>query len=281
MTKQKALQPIEQREVPFYGDQIVAVRVEGSKIYVPIRPICDLLGINWATQFRKLRDDDILSEVSMSVVIRQQTSPNSKQPKHSEMVCLPLDYLNGWLFAINAKRVKASVREGLLRYQREAYRVLFEAFTKNEVTHQSIDVELEALLASDDPSAVAYRHAMAIANIAREQLVMKAQYDARLNSAEAVIADNVTRLDAIEAELGNPERFISVAQAADLSQAVRAVATIFSKHTGQNEFGAVYGELYRRYSINSYKRLPERKLEEAIAWLRDWYSDLTDEDVPF
>lgn len=40
----KALSVIEQKVVEFYGDEIVAVRVENGTIYVPIRPICDLLG---------------------------------------------------------------------------------------------------------------------------------------------------------------------------------------------------------------------------------------------
>ena len=48
--------------------------------------------------------------------------------KRREMVCLPEDRLQGWLFKINANRVKAASRDRLIAYQREAYRVLHEAF---------------------------------------------------------------------------------------------------------------------------------------------------------
>ncbi len=45
------------------------------------------------------------------------------------MLCIPLDYLNGWLFGVNASRVKADVREKLIAYQRDCYRVLARHFT--------------------------------------------------------------------------------------------------------------------------------------------------------
>jgi hypothetical protein len=47
MNDEKTLVPIEQKTVEFYGDQIVAVRLKDGAIYVPIRPICELLGNEW------------------------------------------------------------------------------------------------------------------------------------------------------------------------------------------------------------------------------------------
>lgn len=35
---------IEQKTVEFYGDEIVAVRAKEGDIFVPVRPICELLG---------------------------------------------------------------------------------------------------------------------------------------------------------------------------------------------------------------------------------------------
>lgn len=50
--------------------------------------------------------------------------------KKREMLCLPLDYLNGWLFGVDAKRVKPEIRERLLTYQRECFRVLNDHFNR-------------------------------------------------------------------------------------------------------------------------------------------------------
>ncbi len=52
--------------------------------------------------------------------------------------------------------------------------------------------------------------------------------------------------------------------------------------TGRNEFGGVYGELYREFGITSYKLLPANRFEEAMHWLGDWYAQVTGSDeVPF
>jgi hypothetical protein len=54
-----------------------------------------------------------------------------------------------------------------------------------------------------------------------------------------------------------------------------------SKQSGRNEYGGVYGELYRKFSITSYKLLPAAKFQESMSWLTDWYGSITDKDVPF
>jgi len=69
------------------------------------------------------------------------------------MVCLPLDYISGFLFGLNADRVKPELRERVLRYQRECYKVLAEAFQDKRLTSNS---DFEGLLASDAPADPAY-----------------------------------------------------------------------------------------------------------------------------
>jgi hypothetical protein len=53
-----------------------------------------------------------------------------------------------------------------------------------------------------------------------------------------------------------------------------------SKASGHNEYGGVYGELYRRYQIPGYRELPAGKYEDAIGWLNEWLQSITG-DSPF
>ncbi|MCZ7672384.1 MAG: phage antirepressor N-terminal domain-containing protein [Chloroflexi bacterium] len=49
----KTLVPIEQKQVVFYDDEIIAVLVQlkgAEKVYVPVRPICEFLGVSWTGQ---------------------------------------------------------------------------------------------------------------------------------------------------------------------------------------------------------------------------------------
>ncbi len=44
------------------------------------------------------------------------------------MLCLLLDYINGFLFGINARRVKPELRDRIITYQQGCYQVLAAAF---------------------------------------------------------------------------------------------------------------------------------------------------------
>jgi antirepressor protein len=50
------------------------------------------------------------------------------------ITCAPLEYLPGWLFGIDANRVKPELRDGIIRYQRECFRILWQAFQSRAAT---------------------------------------------------------------------------------------------------------------------------------------------------
>lgn len=272
MSDGKALQPIEQKQVLFYEDTITAVLVEidGKKVvYVPLRPICDYLGLSWPGQRERMVRDVVLAEALMSVrVTRTDINPHKTQPHNSEMVCLPLEYLNGWLFGITATRVKEEIRDRLIRYQRECYRVLADAFL-------TPGPSFSELMEVADPNVVeAYQIARAVMKLAQSQIELESRLNNRLN-------EHHQRLESIEAQLGAPGRSISPEQATNISQAVKAIAMFLSKKDKSNQYGSVYGELYRKFGIPTYRELPAGRYEECMDWLRSWWQELTNDSVPF
>lgn len=79
------------------GVDIVTVDRDGE-IFVPIKPICEAIGIDVESQRDKIQADEILNSVA---VFCTATGADGKQ---YEMHCLPLRYTYGWLFTINPKR---------------------------------------------------------------------------------------------------------------------------------------------------------------------------------
>ena len=60
------------------------------------------------------------------------------------MLCLPLEYLNGWLFGIEEKRVAAEIR-ALVTYKREAYGALFNYLVKGfALNHTKLESDEDA-----------------------------------------------------------------------------------------------------------------------------------------
>ena len=266
---QAALIPIEQKEVLFYGDTLIAVRAlsanaKDSQIYVPIKPISDALGLNWSGQHARINRDEVLSQEAALIRIDTGNIVGGRP----DQLCLPLDFIPGWLFGVQVSRVKEELRDKVLLFRRECYRVLNEAFQQGKL---STSPAFSELLDADSPAVRAYHMAVAVMEMARNQVIMESRID-----------EHEYRLELLEAQLGDESRTVSQAQAVQISQAVRAIAMLWSNETGRNEYGAVYGRLYQRFEVTSYKLLPAARFEEAMKWLTGWYLDVSgSEDVPF
>ena len=262
-SKSRTIETVEQKTVLFYDDELVAVRGDDRQVYVSLAHMCEVIGIDRRSQVRRIRQHMVLGE---GYYLGDVDTPGGRQ----QMGLLRVDLVPMWLATLDAKRVGAEIEDKLLRYQKEAAKVLWEAFQEGRLTAAPT---LDELLHSDSPAAQAYRMAMAIADMARTQLLFEAQVESRMEGVEQ-------RLEQLEARIDEPRRTVSSSQASQISQAVKAVAMQLSKKTGRNEYGGVYGELYRRFEITSYKLLPASRFEEAMAFLNQWHASLTDE-TPF
>lgn len=274
------LVPLRQEMVEFYGDQLTGVLVphaDGRAVWcVPLRPICDYLGVDWASQWRRTQRDPVLGATVISVVITTTQKPG-RGHRDRAVLCLPLEYLPGWLFGINASRVRADLAEKITRYRRECFRVLCEAFAP------------DLLPPADAPSVTpdlhlatqAVEQARALLALAEQQLAIE-QDLARVRSKQEVMAEYLrgfitrtnTRLDVLELHLPAGDT-ISEAQAAEIALAVKNLGSVLPGQGGMNGYQRVYAELYRRYGLSSYKHLPAARYPEALAWLRGWYAELT------
>ena len=121
------------------GIDIVTVELDGE-IFVPIKPICEAIGIDARAQRDKIQSDEILSSTG---VLSTSVAADGKE---REMFCLPLRYVYGWLFTINPKNVAPGACETVARYRRECYDVLYEHFTGSmRRTIETNNAEIELL----------------------------------------------------------------------------------------------------------------------------------------
>lgn len=104
------------------NQQIVVI--ENGEKRVPVKPICEALGIAFQSQNERLKSDPILSSV---VTLSVTTGADGKR---YEMVTIPFKYVFGWLFRIDSRNVKEEARESVLKYQMECYDALYNHFTE-------------------------------------------------------------------------------------------------------------------------------------------------------
>lgn len=105
--------------VNFHNQTLITLEKDGNH-YVAMKPICENIGLDWASQFTRIKRDEVLNSV---IVMITTTGADRKIYK---MLCLPIQYLNGWLFGVDTNRVKAEIKETLITYKKECYQALFD-----------------------------------------------------------------------------------------------------------------------------------------------------------
>jgi hypothetical protein len=259
---------VEQKSVEMYGDDVTAVRCDDSQIYVSISHMCGALGLDAQAQRRRMNRHKVLQ--AGVVGLDNLMTAGGLQSGYA----LRVDLVPLWLSGVQVTAVKEEIQEKLYNLQVNAGRILWEAFQVGELT---IEEEFDQLLQQDSLAVDAYKTAVALVKLAKNQILLEAkisQHDTRLDDLDR-------RLTNMEADLHDADRTISEEQATQLSQAVRAIGLHLTQSSGQNQYGKVWGEFYRKFGVSKYRNLSAAKFDAAMRFLADWYTQLTDETLPF
>ena len=124
-------------QAKFLGLDITVINHE-DRPYVPMKQIAENIGLVWHAQFERLQRNEVLSQ---GVRIIRIPSNGGEQ----EAVCLPLHYLNGWLFGVKPSRVKPEIKAKLIEYQKECYEVLWDYWTLGIAKWENIRQQREVL----------------------------------------------------------------------------------------------------------------------------------------
>jgi hypothetical protein len=336
---QTVLTPLEERRVDFYGDEITAALVSlpdsQNQVYIPIKPICDYLGLDSQAQVRRIRRDPVLSEYLKGIAIMATPSEGKRSTGGVQTVlALPLEMLPGWLFGIDANRVKPELKDKVIRYQRECFKALWRAFEAEVLgltakaeelavspdqeidDYEAAEAALEQQLAERGPSASELallqirEMGLSIARMAEQQLEIEREVqrahnrldlardfvrtlqrrigatEQRLGAAEGKLGEVEDRLETVEDRLSPPQGYITDDQAATIAAEVKAFAELLTENEAKsevkatqgmenkkkphNQYSAVFAELYRRFSISTYKLIRLSQYPAVLQFLADW-----------
>jgi len=131
---------------------------------VAIKPICQALGVNYESQFTRLKTDPILSSTIATVAMV------GADGKNREMTSIPLRYVFGWIFRIDSRNVSETAREAVERYQLECYNALYNYFTRHEEFLEYRQTLIDERLAAYDAARSDFRSAKEVVNEARKML---------------------------------------------------------------------------------------------------------------
>ena len=242
-----------QRSVAFYSDDVIATQdLDANEIAVPLSRLCENLGLDLSAQIERVEPTPILA-AGLSTMPVDTPQGIRRQP------CLRVDLVPLWLAGITLDDVAPAMRPKLELYQRECASVLWQAFKPQGFSPEDM---LVPGIYEMSPAEQAYQGAMAMASLARQQMMIERQLDDERSDRET------SREQVVDA------------QARQLAQAVRVVAHGLAMRSRRNEYGGVYQGLYRQFGITSYRNMPRGRFVEAMEWLERWRGDMEGEPEP-
>ncbi|MDR1624144.1 MAG: phage antirepressor N-terminal domain-containing protein [Tannerellaceae bacterium] len=118
---------------------IQLVENNGEK-WVPVKPICDALGVDFSAQRQRIERDKLLSStVGMITTV-------AADEKEREMFCISFKFVFGWLFTIDTDRVKEEAQEAVVKYQLQCYNALYDYFTSRSEFVEQKQIEIDRQL---------------------------------------------------------------------------------------------------------------------------------------
>lgn len=125
-----------------FHDQTITAFMHHETPVISIKPICENMGLDWEAQRKRIHRHPVLSKGASMMEV---PSNGGKQ----QMLCLPLDMLNGWLFGIDSSRVKPEIKDRVIAYQRECFKVLADHFGLGKPS-ESVELTEEGNRTFDD-----------------------------------------------------------------------------------------------------------------------------------
>lgn len=124
----------------FNGKTLVFLDKNGV-YWIAIKPVCEALNVNYNRQYQNIRTNSILKA---KFAKQQMQVPGQKQNRL--YVCLPEQYIYGWIFSIKSEN------PDLDRFKEECYDILYKHFHGSITNRKSLindkakaQAELEAL----------------------------------------------------------------------------------------------------------------------------------------
>lgn len=277
-------QAIEQRPVPFMGDDLAAARTAAGAIYVTLPGMCRALGLDTRAQICRI-------ERSLTLAKGLRVIPLDTRGGVQPVNCLRVDRVALWLAGVETSRIKPAYRAKIEAYQDELAPVAMQVFMR------ALGVQ----------TSVTAAPAMAAAQIAEitEQLdtltgvvtFLREHLDAGLAATSEQIGTLSLRLDdalrllealgerQIMAEgqitrIDERTQRLTPAHARAIQEMVDRMARETKRLATPLTYAIIYGRLKHRFRAGSYREIADDQYEAVLTYLRDELRRALTGDVP-
>lgn len=252
---------IDQFPFEFYGATFTACLASNRKVYIPMKALCDAMGLQTHGQVRRLRDQEAVADSLIDLKI--VWSYGDQKARDREMVCLDLEQVPFWMGTIQTSRISdTEKRQQIVKFQREFAKVAWAAF-RRELVPDDMLAELESNLSQDEQ---AYLSIMDEGSELRQQISLNST---RLENQQSEIDELTEEIKLIKAQIVGTD-FLNPQQMKQYTDMVAIVARLLKRRQKGNE-ATVHAEIKRQFQVPSYQLIPESEFEQVKSYLRQWF----------
>src|SRR5215216_6701322 len=237
------------------GEELVAAILEGEGVAVPIRLVCQALGVSPQKQSEMLREHDALAPGLR--IIRVPIGGRIQS-----VLAILHTHIAYWLGTILPKEVLEDARPKLVRYQTELIAVL------NALYGPQVDPSLApGPLATD--LRPQYGEVVRQLRALQETLLSLTSGQQAIQGKVDLIDTRLTKIEDVVEDLRQIQK-ISAAQAEYLQRAIKRIATRYQQRTktDANMYERLFGQFKIDMGIPRYDALPAKAYAKALAWLQ-------------
>lgn len=253
---------VEQMPITMFDEAVLAARTTDGLIYLVIADLCALVSLDTASQVRRIRTHEDLSEGLARAAIDTGFGIKAQ-------LFLQIDLCPIWFVTINTRRAKPSVRGRLQHLRRYLIAETYAAFARATGLPEQSSRQIEDLGELDriDP---------ALNDLAERQGRLEASQDKARQAWRALDA----RVRALEYQVAG---VISPAQRGHIYNLVHAWATARVERANTLTYSAAiascWATLKARFRLARYTDLPAKEYDTCIAFIRASYRSLTGEEL--
>ncbi len=248
----------------FYGKNYVAHLASDRQFYVRLDDVCDGLGINSASQRRRIQNDEAIADKLVNIQI---DTPYQDTTRKREVAFLNLRAVPYWLGTIDAKRVKEEIRPQVILFKRD--------FAETAWFVYRADILPPEIISEVDSYATPQERELAelmaeFRGLKKKVDLLSGRVDEELKRVGLTLEELGGRFEVMQAKVV-AEAAINSEQAWLIQRLIQAVGEAMFESGRVKPRSAAHAQAQQefkdRFRVHIYTALREAQLEEAIDYL--------------
>lgn len=263
-----AEQALEQRPIPFMGDDLAAARTAEGAIYVTLPGMCRALGLNAQAQSRRVARTSALAKGLRLIPIDTGSGVKATY-------CLRVDRVALWLAGMETSRIKPEYRAKIEAYQDELAPVAMQVFMRS-LGVQPAPVTSPTVPAVTSAEIAEIRGQIAdlygVANLLQEHLAALLSLPDQMGQALSMLEALSKRQDTAEGQIARIDertQRLTPAHARALQEQINRMV-YDTRHLAQPlAYPIIYGRLKQRFRASTYREIADEQYSAVMSYLED------------